>query len=73
VLRRRARQVVTENTRVLATAELLHAGDLAAVGPLLTASHQSLRDRVRLMSPSRQARIAERTTASRSMPWFEPT
>jgi galactokinase len=44
VLRRRARHVISENGRVLATAELLRAGQLPAVGPLLTASHVSLRD-----------------------------
>ena len=44
VLARRVRHVVTENARVLATAELLRAGRLAAIGPLLTASHRSLRD-----------------------------
>lgn len=43
-LRRRARHVVSENRRVLAVADLLRRGDLAAVGPLLTASHASLRD-----------------------------
>jgi galactokinase len=44
VLRRRARHVVTENRRVLAAAELLRRGELAAVGPVLTESHASLRD-----------------------------
>jgi galactokinase len=44
VLRRRARHVVTENNRVLVTAQLLRDGDLAAAGPELTASHESLRD-----------------------------
>ena len=44
VLRRRARHVLTENQRVLAAAGLLRAGRLAAVGPLLTQSHLSLRD-----------------------------
>jgi galactokinase len=43
-LRRRARHVLTENGRVLATAGLLGAGRLADVGPELTASHRSLRD-----------------------------
>jgi galactokinase len=43
-LRRRARHVVTENRRVLAAAALLRRGELAAVGPLLDASHASLRD-----------------------------
>jgi galactokinase len=44
LLRRRARHVVTENARVLQTVELLRAGRLADLGPLLTASHFSLRD-----------------------------
>jgi galactokinase len=44
VLRRRARHVVGENRRVLAVADLLRHGELAAVGPLLTESHVSLRD-----------------------------
>jgi galactokinase len=44
LLRRRARHVVTENARVLATASLLRAGRLGSAGPLLTASHASLRD-----------------------------
>jgi galactokinase len=43
LLRRRARHVVTENRRVLRTAELLRAGELHRVGPLLTESHESLR------------------------------
>lgn len=44
VLRRRARHVVTENARVLHTMELLEAGNVAAVGPVLIAGHASLRD-----------------------------
>src|SRR5260221_7736682 len=44
VLRRRARHVITENSRVLATVSLLQAGDIAGCGPLLSASHRSLRD-----------------------------
>ncbi|UQX87826.1 galactokinase [Jatrophihabitans telluris] len=44
VLRKRARHVITENDRTLAAAELLRAGQVPAVGPLLTASHVSLRD-----------------------------
>jgi galactokinase len=43
-LRRRARHVVTENRRVLEVAGLLRAGQLAAVGPVLTQSHASMRD-----------------------------
>jgi galactokinase len=44
VLRRRARHVVTENERVNQAVALLADGDLAGVGPLLYASHASLRD-----------------------------
>ena len=51
VLARRVRHVVTENARVLATAKLLRAGRLAAIGPLLTASHHSLRDDFEVSSP----------------------
>lgn len=41
---RRARHIVNENDRVLATVEALRAGDLARVGSLLVSSHQSMRD-----------------------------
>jgi galactokinase len=58
-LRRPAQHVVSENRRVLAAAELLHAGDQAAVGPLLTASHLSLRDRFGVSWP--QADVAVET------------
>jgi galactokinase len=43
LLRRRARHVVTENARVLETVSLLRAGEAGRCGPLLTASHASLR------------------------------
>jgi len=43
-LRRLSGHVVAEHRRVLDAAGLLRAGDQAAVGPLLTASHHSLRD-----------------------------
>jgi galactokinase len=42
--RRRVRHVVTENARVLRTVEALQAGRIAEIGPLLSASHASLRD-----------------------------
>ncbi|MCU1658231.1 MAG: galactokinase, partial [Pseudonocardiales bacterium] len=42
-LRRYTRHVVTENDRVLQTVERLGAGRLRDIGPLLTASHESLR------------------------------
>jgi galactokinase len=44
VARRRVRHVVSENARVLAVARLLGAGDIRGVGPVLTATHRSLRD-----------------------------
>ena len=48
---RRARHVVTENARVLAAVELLRAGRLDRLGPLLAASHASLRDDYEVSSP----------------------
>jgi galactokinase len=44
VIRRRVRHIVTENQRVLDTVELLRAGRMREIGPLLTASHASMRD-----------------------------
>nr|WP_296068668.1 galactokinase [uncultured Actinoplanes sp.] len=44
VMRRRVRHVVTEDQRVLDTVALLHAGRVHEIGPLLTASHASMRD-----------------------------
>lgn len=43
-LRHRVRHVVTENDRVVRTAALLRAGQIADIGALLTASHTSLRE-----------------------------
>ncbi len=43
-LRRRARHVVTENARVLEAVKLLRNGRLGELGPVLAASHASLRD-----------------------------
>jgi galactokinase len=40
----RARHVITENQRVLETVELLRAARVREIGPLMTASHASLRD-----------------------------
>jgi galactokinase len=48
---RRARHVVTENQRVLEAVELLRAGRLDRLGPLLAASHASLRDDYEVSSP----------------------
>ena len=48
---RRARHVVTENARVLEAVALLRAGHLDRLGPLLVASHASLRDDYEVSSP----------------------
>jgi galactokinase len=44
VMRRRVRHIVTENQRVLDTVDLLRSGRVREIGPLLTASHASMRD-----------------------------
>jgi galactokinase len=44
VVFRRARHVITENDRCVAFADALDRGDLAEVGRLMRASHESLRD-----------------------------
>jgi galactokinase len=44
VVRRRVRHVVTENQRVLDTVALLRSGRVREIGPVLTASHASMRD-----------------------------
>ena len=41
---RRAHHVVTENTRTVAAADALRAGDMRKLGELMNASHASLRD-----------------------------
>jgi galactokinase len=51
VLRRRARHVISENARVRTVAAALPAGDLAAVGEALVASHVSLRDDFEVSTP----------------------
>jgi galactokinase len=50
-LLRRARHVVTEDARVLATVEALRAGRVADIGPLLSASHASMRDDFEITVP----------------------
>jgi galactokinase len=44
VMRRRVRHIVTENQRVLDTVALLRSGLIREIGPLMTASHASMRD-----------------------------
>jgi galactokinase len=48
---RRVRHVVTENDRVLQTVELLASEGPAAIGPLLDASHTSMRDDFEISCP----------------------
>lgn len=50
-LQRLCRHVLSENRRVLEAAELLRAGDPAAIGMLLTASHHSLRNEFQVSWP----------------------
>ncbi|GLY66326.1 galactokinase [Amycolatopsis taiwanensis] len=50
-LRPLVRHVVTENQRVLDTVALLRADRLAEIGPLLDASHTSMRDDYRISTP----------------------
>ncbi len=56
-LRRRALHVLSENVRVKHTVAALQAGDLPAVGRLLSASHASLRDRYEISTPAVEATV----------------
>jgi galactokinase len=56
-LRRLAGHVVAENGRLLRAVDLLRAGDQAAIGELLTASHHSLRDEFRMSWPQADAAV----------------
>jgi galactokinase len=51
-LDRRVSHVIKENERVRETVAALHDGDLAAVGELLDASHESLRDCYQVSTPA---------------------
>jgi galactokinase len=51
LMRRRTRHIVTENARVLDTVALLRAGQVREIGPLLTASHASMRDDYEITVP----------------------
>jgi galactokinase len=53
----RARHVVSENARVLATADALPRGDLSVLGPLLLESHASLRDDFEVSTPELDALV----------------
>jgi galactokinase len=49
--RRRVRHVVTENQRVLDAVDILESGELREIGPLLSASHASLREDYQVTVP----------------------
>jgi galactokinase len=51
LLRKRARHVISENSRVLATVQRLKAGEIRGIGPLLTDSHRSMRDDFEITVP----------------------
>ena len=51
ILTRRVKHVVTENARVLDAVQKLRDGELAALGPILTAGHISLRDDYEITVP----------------------
>jgi galactokinase len=51
-MRRRVRHVVTENDRVQTAAEVLRTGRVAELGPLLDASHASMRDDFEITVPT---------------------
>jgi len=54
---RRVRHVVTENARVLRTVDLLEDGRVREIGPMLTASHASLRDDYEVSVPRIDATV----------------
>jgi galactokinase len=60
--RSRALHVITENDRVLAAVDALRGDDLAALGPLLDASHASLRDQF-AVSTDEVERVVDRLKA----------
>jgi galactokinase len=57
-LDRRLRHIVTENERVLETVRILKGGTVAEIGPLLTASHESLRDDYEVSSVELDSAVA---------------
>ncbi len=58
VLRRRARHVITENTRVHAFADALIGRDLDLVGEIMIASHRSLSDDYEVSTPEMDQVVA---------------
>jgi galactokinase len=60
---RRVRHVVTENSRVLQTVELLGSDGPRAIGPLLDASHSSMREDFEISSPELDLAVEAARTA----------
>lgn len=52
IIQKRARHVITENARTLAATEALAAGDTAALGPLMAASHRSMKEDFEITVPA---------------------
>ena len=55
LMQKRARHVVSENARTLQARDAMNAGDAAALGQLMIASHISLRDDFEVSSPALDA------------------
>lgn len=62
-LRPLVRHVVTENTRVTEAVAALDAGDPAALGPILTAGHRSLREDYRVSCPETDLAVSSAVRA----------
>ena len=56
--RRRARHIISENSRVLQAIQALERGDVRTLGRLLDSSHASLRDDFEVSSPALNAIVA---------------
>jgi galactokinase len=63
VMRRRVRHVVTEDQRVLDTVEQLRSGRIREIGPLLTASHASMRHDFEITVPEVDVAVEAALTA----------
>jgi galactokinase len=63
---RRARHVVTEIARTIAAADALTRNDFEALGPLMAASHDSLRDDFEVSCPELDTMVAIARTIGRS-------
>ncbi|MEJ3742117.1 galactokinase [Actinomycetes bacterium KLBMP 9797] len=63
VTQRRARHIVTENQRVLDTVDLLRSGRVREIGPLMTASHASMRDDFEITVPEVDTAVEAALTA----------